>query len=439
MIQTILDYLKLKRHQKRFSIQKIKDYQLKEIQKLLLYAQKNSSFYQERLQTYQINTLEDYHQIPTINKHIMMENFSNLNTCGLIKEDVEAYAILKEKNKDYLGYYKNQYVIGLSSGTSGNRGIYITPKSMTKRLPGVFLARSGLSPKDLPMRILFCLRVFSQGFNDINAPFIKLNYMSTMTPPEEIITTINQKNINILMAPPSLIRFLLPLKDEIKVPFNKIITYAEVLTKTDKEQFEKAFHSKVIEIYQASEGQIASACEKGSLHINEDLVYIELYDQDNHLITKPHITGHKMVLTNLINHAQPLIRYEMNDMIVLDDPCPCGSHFRTIEKILGRNDDLIYFYNSTGERKVLFPDLFSRWIITESDQVREFQVIQNEIGTLDITIDCEADEIKDKLKQRLIDELKALDLSGIIHVTVKKIELPQNQNKYIRLISKIKM
>jgi putative adenylate-forming enzyme len=439
MIRTVLDYLKLKRHQKRFSIQKIKDYQFKEIQKLLLFAQKNSSFYQERLHPYKINALEAYHHLPTINKNVMMENFSKLNTCGLIKEDVEQYAILKEKNKDYLGYYKDEYVIGLSSGTSGNRGIYITPKSMTKRLPGVFLARSGLSLKDLPMRILFCLRVFSQGFNDINAPFIKLSYMSTMTPPEEIITSINQKNINILMAPPSLIRFLLPLKDEIKVRLKKVITYAEVLTKTDKEQFEKAFHTKVIEIYQASEGQIASACEKGNLHINEDLVYIELYDQDNQLITKPHVIGHKMVLTNLINYAQPLIRYEMNDMIVLDDPCSCGSNFRTIEKILGRNDDLIYFYNSKSEQRVVFPDLFSRWIITESDQVREFQVVQYEIGTLEITIDCEDEIVKDKLKQRLIDELKTLDLSGIIQVKLQKLELPKDQNKYKRFISKVKL
>ena len=439
MIRTVLDYLKLKRHQRRYSIQKIKDYQFKELQKLLLYAQKKSSFYQKRLQPYQINTLEDYHHIPTINKSMMMENFSTLNTCGLIKEDVEQYAILKEKNKDYLGYYKDQYVIGLSSGTSGNRGIYITPKSMTKRLPGVFLARSGLSLKDLPMRILFCLRVFSQGFNDINAPLIKLSYMPTMTPPEEIIRQINQKNINILMAPPSLIRFLLPLKNEIKVKLKKIITYAEVLTKTDKMQFEQAFQTNVIEIYQASEGQIASACEKGNLHINEDLVYIELYDQEDQLITKPHVVGHKMVLTNLINNAQPLIRYEMNDMIVLDDPCSCGSHFRTIEKILGRNDDLIYFYNSKGEQKVVFPDLFSRWIITESEKVREFQVVQYEVGVLDITIDCEDERIKDKLKQRLEVELKGLDLSAIIHITLQKLELPKDQNKYKRFISKVKI
>jgi phenylacetate-coenzyme A ligase PaaK-like adenylate-forming protein len=37
-----------------------------------------------------------------------------------------------------------------------------------------------------------------------------------------------------------------------------------------------AFQAPVVEIYQASEGQIASPCRCGKLHINEDLVYVEL-------------------------------------------------------------------------------------------------------------------------------------------------------------------
>ena len=48
--------------------------------------------------------------------------------------------LIKEINKDYLGYYKDNFVVGLSSGTSGNKGLFITPKEMTKRLPGTFLS-----------------------------------------------------------------------------------------------------------------------------------------------------------------------------------------------------------------------------------------------------------------------------------------------------------
>jgi putative adenylate-forming enzyme len=435
MIQSIRDYLLLKKHQKRFSQEKITKLQLKSLKQVISYAKRNSLFYAEKYQNLPFKSLEDIKKLPTINKESMMENFSSLNTCGIDKDDVLAYAIKKEIEKDYLGYYQDRYVIGLSSGTSGNKGIYITPKKMTKRLPAVFLARSGLSIFDLPMRILFCLRVFSQGFNDINAPLIKLNYLSTMTNPSLIIETMNEKKVNILMAPPSLIRFLVPLKTDLKVKLKKIVTYAEVLTVEDKKLFEDTFQTKVIEIYQASEGQMASACKHGKLHINEDLVFVELYDENHQEIKKPHVVGHQMIITNLINYAQPLIRYEMNDMIVLDEPCSCGSNFRTIERIIGRRDDLLYFHNSNHEKKYVFPDLFARWIITESDLIREFQVYQPQVGQILISVDTPLDFPTQILESRIDNELKKLDLKAEITIQIVKIELPKDKNKFKRFIT----
>ncbi|MCU0104614.1 hypothetical protein N7603_02975 [Acholeplasma vituli] len=433
----IKDYFYLKKNRRR-SQEAINQLQWKAIQKMLEYAKANSPYYQNQYQNIDIVTLEDFQKLPTINKQIMMEHFTDLNTCGLNKEDVMNYAVQKELNKDYLGYYQDKYVVGLSSGTSGNKGLYITPKSMTKRLPGVFLARGGIELKELPLRILFCLRVFSQGFDDINAPLLKLKYISTMTPVLDVIQKMNQDNINLWMAPPSFIRQVLPFKDQIRIKLKKIITYAEVLSAADKAQFEAAFNTKVVEIYQASEGQMASPCKLGHLHINEDMVYIELYDQNNRLITTPNVVGHKMIVTNLINFAQPLIRYEMNDMIVLDSPCPCGSHFRKIKQIIGRSDDNLWFYDQNHEPRIVYSDLFSRWIITESDQIREFQVTQKAISKLEITLDLIGDFDPKQLERRLLKELNELGLSVEIHFSINPLSLPTHFNKYKRFVSLIK-
>ena len=437
-MQAVKDYLYLTKNRKKLSRAQIEALQLKSLQNIIEYAKAHSPFYQDLYGNQTIQSFEDFYQLPTINKQIMMDHFSTLNTCGLIKEKVMAYAVEKELNKDFLGYYQDEYVVGLSSGTSGNKGLYITPKSMTKRLPGVFLSRGGISLSDLPLRILFCLRVFSQGFDDINAPFLKLKYISTMTDVDDVIQKINQNKINLLMAPPSFIRQLLPRHEEIQVKLKKIITYAEVLSKSDQAVFEEAFKTKVIEIYQASEGQIASACKAGHLHINEDLVFIELYDEAGHLIQTPHQIGHKMVLTNLINFAQPLIRYEMNDMIVLDEPCPCGSQFRRIEKVLGRSDDNIYFFDAQHQPKIVYSDLFSRWIITTSDLIREFQVVQDQISQLEITLDILGDFDVDTLKTRLDAELKSLGLTGTYTFIIGTLELPKHANKFKRFISHVK-
>lgn len=437
-MQAIKDYRYLTKNRRKRSLEGIQTLQLKLLKEMVTYAKTQSPYYRETLKDLKFESLEDFYRIPIINKQIMMENFSTLNTVGLVKEDVMTYSITKELNKDYLGYYKDEFVVGLSSGTSGNKGLYITPKSMTKRLPGVFLARGGIELKDLPLRILFCLRVFSQGFNDINAPFLKLKYISTMEPIQSVIENLNRQKTNLLMAPPSFIRQLLPYRDLIQVKLKKIICYAEVLTKTDQTQFEAAFKTKVVEIYQASEGQIASSCHLGHLHINEDLVFVELYDEHNQLITKPHVVGHKMIITNLINFAQPLIRYEMNDMIVLDEPCDCGSKFRRIEKILGRSDDNIYFYNEFNQPQIVFSDLFSRWIITTSDAIREFQVIQSAVGYLEITLDLMGDFDVKELQNRLDKELGLLGLKGTYTFRIAPLELPKHTNKFKRFIRNLK-
>ena len=75
--------------------------------------------------------------ISVIDKQIMMVNFSDLNTVCLDKDTLKEYSDEKESQKYYLGYYYDEYVIGLSSGTSGNKGLFITPKALSKRLPGV--------------------------------------------------------------------------------------------------------------------------------------------------------------------------------------------------------------------------------------------------------------------------------------------------------------
>jgi phenylacetate-coenzyme A ligase PaaK-like adenylate-forming protein len=432
-----------------------------------------------------IRSLEDFHRLPTINKQIMMDHFDGINTCGLKLAEVMEFAVEKELNRDFLGYFQDEFVIGLSSGTSGNKGIFVTPKELTRRLPFVFLARSGIPLRLLPFRILFLLRVFSQGFADIHAPFIHLHYMATMTPVPELLKAVNDSRINILMAPPSLVRLILPHREKILKPLKMIVCYAEVLEEEEKQRFQEAFGVRVIEIYQASEGQIGSACRCGNLHVNEDLVYVELFDEFGNPVPAeagnpvpaeagnpvPARTGNRviagasavnpvsgdaggkssvpamdgpasrMLVTNLVNFAQPLIRYEMNDLLVPGGKCPCGSSFRTIRKILGRRDDVIWLRNNRHILQHVFPDLVSRWIITGSSSIREFQVVQASENALRIAVELtedgagERESVADALTRRMKIELERFDVAVEVEIVFEDIKLPADMSKYKRFIS----
>jgi len=431
---SLTDYLRLKWGFRFYSKKQILAYQFKTIQKNFEFAQSKSPYYAGLAPKAGLKTWDDFYRLPLMDKRILMEQFDTINTAGLKRAEVEAFALDKEARKDYTGYFQDRFVVGLSSGTSGNKGLYLTDKALTKKLPFVFLARSGLSLKALPFRILFCLRVFSQGFADINSPLIHLNYISTMTPIDQVIILLNEKKINILMAPPSFVRLLLPHRDELLHRLSHIVCYAEVLTPEEKEKFNRFFGCTVIEIYQASEGQVASACKAGNLHLNEDLIFAELYDAQGKKVDQPGIPG-QLVITNLVNTVQPLFRYKMNDWVVLKEGCSCGSHYRVLDHIIGRQDDVMIFKTKQGSLQPVFPDLISRWIITTSNAIREFKAIQPDINRMDLTLDVTGEvpsDLLSTLEHRLREEFNAFDIHPELHLAIEPITTPIDNSKYKR-------
>jgi phenylacetate-coenzyme A ligase PaaK-like adenylate-forming protein len=62
-----------------------------------------------------------------------------------------------------------------------------------------------------------------------------------------------------------------------------------------------------------------------------------------------------MLLTNLFNLEQPLIRYDMADAVTMsDEPCPCGCAHRRITSVNGRiNGDFHYDNGAAVPRAAL--------------------------------------------------------------------------------------
>ncbi len=435
LVQGIRDYIGLKRRFARLDTEAVRRLHERGVLELVEFARENSALYRELYHGTSVRSLEDFARLPAVNKQIMMDNFDALNTVSVSKSEAMAFALDKELNRDYLGYYREEFVVGLSSGTSGNKGLYLTPRALTQRAPALFLARSGLPLGLLPFRILFLLRVFSQGFADLAAPGVTLRYRSSMTPPAELISAANDMRANVIMAPPSLLRILAPLAHLLKSKPRRVISYAEVLPSEDKLRLVEAFGCPVSEIYQTSEGQIGSPCRLGNLHINEDLVYVELLDANGHAIG-PGERSASMLVTNLVNRAQPLLRYEMNDIVELGQPCPCGSSFRTIAKVIGRDDEVMWLRTASGSIRALFPDLLSRWVITTDDAIREFRVEMISPDLLRITLDLLPDadfaDIASRLKERFARECAQFDIACGLDVRFDAISLPSSGAKLRR-------
>ena len=86
--------------------------------------------------------------------------------------------------------------------------------------------------------------------------------------------------------------------------------------------------------------------------------------------------GARLLVTNLYNLVQPLLRLEVTDLVTLDpDPCPCGRTMVRVSTIHGRSDDVLSLAARDGGRVAVHPLHFA--LLTRDPQVREFQVVQD--------------------------------------------------------------
>jgi hypothetical protein len=82
----------------------------------------------------------------------------------------------------------------------------------------------------------------------------------------------------------------------------------------------------------------------------------------------------------------------------------------------------------------------SRWIITTSENIREYQVTQNKDQSIKITIDPllyhDLEDLRHQLIQRLTQECEAYDITLNVEVVFESISLPIDKSKYKRFIVK---
>ena len=344
-----------------YSIDKLK----KNRQRLLKRWQKRllkSSFYK----SYKGADLQSF---PIISKQEFMENFDEINTVNITKEDALKIALKAEQTRDFAPMIDG-ITIGLSSGTSGNKGIFLANKKERAKWVAAVLDRIiGLEFRK--RKVAFFLRANSNLYESVGSRLLKFRFFDIKANMLQNIEQLIEYQPHILVAQPSVLREIASYyskKNISKYP-EKVISVAEVLEPEDKCFFEQVFQQKIHQVYQCTEGFLAATCEEGNLHLNEDFLIIEKrYLDDEQKRFHP-------IITDLNRESQPVIRYELNDILHEGKPCKCGRITTTIEKIEGRSDDVFLFENEDS-KITIFPDFIRRAVIMASDEITFYTVIQ---------------------------------------------------------------
>lgn len=158
---------------------------------------------------------------------------------------------------------------------------------------------------------------------------------------------------------------------------------AEITYDYMADEMSKQFGVPVYDKYGSTETNIIahqSTHDRNLMCIQSENTYVEFVRDDGTACN--YGEDGKLVVTTLNNFSMPLIRYQTSDIAApLQGQCPSGRGFPLMSKVRGRLYDLI----QTPSGGVVHPQMFAN-LFSNFTSVLWFQIVQNEVDTLDIAL-----------------------------------------------------
>ena len=324
--------------------------------------------------------------LPVINKQSIMKNFDGVITDQRLKiDDINDYI----ENLSFDDYYFGEYRVLTTTGSTGLRGVFVYGREAWS----VILAAVNRASSLMGLPAIEGMKIASIG---ANTP-LHLSYRRAVSMDmgshvyrrfeakdriDALVNALNDFQPDYIHAYATIASLLASEQQEgcLRIKPSTVVTSAEVLTDTARELIRQAWHIEPFNSYSTTEGALAIECaHRTGMHLFEDLGIFEVVD-DHDCPVPDGMPGYKILFTNLYQYVQPVIRYEMSDMMtVTDAPCPCGCSFRRIVFMEGRNDDIITMVDARG-KIVSIPPYFFHGPMAKLSQVREYQIIQKKDG-----------------------------------------------------------
>lgn len=113
-----------------------------------------------------------------------------------------------------------------------------------------------------------------------------------------------------------------------------------------------------------------------------------------------------MLLTNLANRVQPIIRYDLGDsVLVRPDACPCGNPLPAI-RVVGRRDDSLRLVGADGSIVKIVP-LAIGSVVDETPGVHRSQLLQTGPSTIRVRLEPKSGAGEDDVWRDVAANLRA--------------------------------
>lgn len=416
--------------------------QQQRLRHIVAYARAHSSYYR-RLYRDVPESLSDISQLPAVTKAEVMSHFDDWVTDPAVtRAQVQEFlADPHNVGRDF----QDRYVVCTTSGATGIPAILLHDHSALvvynvlgyiRSLPVAFLSpRRGWALVRGRARLA---AVFVTGGHFLGNTMMarRLRTMpwraktqrifSALAPVEELVADLNAFQPVVLGGYPSALATLAREQQAGRLHIHPVLISAagETLTTAKRQLIGEAFGCRVGNYYGSSEAVgLTYECAAQRLHVNTDWYILEPVDEHDRPVPRGQLSDGVLV-TNLANRIQPIIRYQMGDRVAIDPgPCACGSPFPPIH-VVGRTDDILTFPTPQGEPIRILP-LAIATVAEETPGVAGCQLVQRTPSSLTVHLRVEntGDEqaVWAALRKRLAAFLSA---HGATTVTIEKAHEP---------------
>ncbi|MGV9307538.1 hypothetical protein ACWENQ_26590 [Nonomuraea sp. NPDC004354] len=419
---------------------------------IVAYARAHSPYFREVYRDLP-EEVDDPALLPVTDKKTLMDRFDDWVTDRTVTlEKAQAFVadptLVGER-------FEGRYLVATTSGTSGLRGIFLQDeRSLAVGNAVGQRARTGLGIGDVIRLLRGAGRTaivsapgghFATvaGAARFRRDHPRLSWLvrefSIHQPLPELAAQLNRYNPSSLTGFSSMLGLLAREQEagRLRIHPGMVIAGGEALTAENRARIAGAFHAQVRSAYAATEcGFLAYGCAHNWLHVNSDWALLEPVDADLRPVP-PGQPSQTVLLSNLANQVQPILRYNLGDNVLLrPDACPCGSPLPAVQ-VRGRAAEMLAFPTERGEPVGISPMAFGT-LLDRVPGIQQFQLVQTAPTALRVRLRSADGADPDHVWRTVHDEItQLLTAHKADHVTLERAEEPPERSaggKFRRVI-----
>ena len=326
----------------------------------------------------------DLASLPVVTKADLMEHFDEAVTDRRLRlADLERHLGHVRGDELYLGEYRAV----VSGGTTGVRGVAVYSRAEWLRCFAGFLRwgeMMGVRPR-LPRRLRVAsigtaspLHITTRLGMSASVGLHSVLRLDVRRPLSELTAALDAFQPELLVGYASVIGLLAEEQGlgKLRIAPVWVATTSEVRTPATGNAIRAAWDPELFDIYGSTEGGVMGVdCRhhKG-MHLFEDLLLFENVDEEGRPVPDGTV-GRRLLVTNLFNRTQPLIRYALSDMVAVDSQrCECGRTLRRVVALEGRAEEILRFLLADGAGEVAVHPFAVETAIEELPEVLQYQV-----------------------------------------------------------------